>query len=79
MLIGDVWISPPMIADISEVTGVNRTTVARWMKRRQLPPTVYRYLPTLPEILRFYTASARSGQSTVDPFVIIADRNQCKS
>lgn len=44
MLIGDVWITPPMIAEISELTGVNRTTVARWIKQRQLPPTVYRYL-----------------------------------
>ena len=44
MLIGDVWITPPMIAEISELTGVNRTTVARWIKGRQLPPMVYRYL-----------------------------------
>jgi len=44
MLIGDVWITRPMIAEISELTGVDRTTVARWIKRRQLPPTVYRYL-----------------------------------
>ena len=47
MLIGDVWISPPMVRELSELTGVHRTTVQRWLKKKQLPEAIYLLLDLL--------------------------------
>ena len=47
MLIGDVWISPPMVAELSERTGVHRTTVQRWLRNRKIPKATYQLLDLL--------------------------------
>lgn len=47
MLIGDVWISPPMVAELSELTGVHATTVRRWLRTRKLPKATYLLLDLL--------------------------------
>ena len=47
MLIGDVWISPPMVAELSELTGVHRTTVQRWLRTKTIPKATYLLLDLL--------------------------------
>ena len=47
MLIGDVWISPPMVPELSERTGVHRTTVQRWLKTKKIPEAMYQLLDLL--------------------------------
>lgn len=39
-LIDDVWLSPAMLPALAELTGMHRTTVARWYERRRLPRVV---------------------------------------
>ena len=41
MMIGDVWISPPMIPDLCRRLDVCRKTVRRWMQKGRLPKPVY--------------------------------------
>ena len=43
-MIGQIWLSPPMIAGLASELGVHRTTVARWIRRGRMPPAVERYL-----------------------------------
>lgn len=40
-LIDDVWLSPPMLPALAELTGTHRTTVARWYEKRRLPKPVH--------------------------------------
>ena len=47
MLIGDVWISPPMVAELSELTGVHAATVRRWLRNRKIPKATYQLLDLL--------------------------------
>lgn len=47
MLIGDVWISPPMVPELSERTGVHRTTVQRWLTKEKIPEAMYQLLDLL--------------------------------
>lgn len=47
MLIGDVWISPPMVAELSELTSVHVTTVRRWLRTKKLPEATYQLLDLL--------------------------------
>lgn len=44
MLIDDVWISPSMVGEVSDLCGVHRTTVARWLQRRELPRLAHKVL-----------------------------------
>ena len=41
MLIGDVWISPPMVGELTEQLGVHATTVRRWLKKATIPKASY--------------------------------------
>lgn len=43
-MIDGVWISPPMIPQLTQELGVHRTTVSRWMQRRKLPTAVHKLL-----------------------------------
>lgn len=47
MLIGDVWITHGAANAIAAKLGVHRTTVTRWIVRRQLPTAVYQLLKIL--------------------------------
>ena len=40
MMIGDIWLTPQMIPDLSDKLGVHPKTVARWLRDRKLPKTV---------------------------------------
>ena len=44
MLIDGVWISPPMVDELSRRLGVHRTTVRRWMEQAKFPPAVLQLL-----------------------------------
>lgn len=44
MMIGDIWLSPPMIPELSKTLGVDRTTIARWLENAKLPPAIYQLL-----------------------------------
>ncbi len=41
MLIGDVWISPPMVGELTEQLGVHATTVRRWLRTATIPKASY--------------------------------------
>lgn len=43
-LIGDTWLSAPMIPRLCAITGCHRTTVLRWLQKRALPPAAARLL-----------------------------------
>lgn len=47
MRIGDVWVTSAMLPELCALAGVHRTTAARWLERRALPPAVYRLLRIL--------------------------------
>ena len=43
-MIGRIWLTTAMIADVAQETGKHRTTVARWLARREIPPAEHRLL-----------------------------------
>ena len=47
MLIGDVWISPPMVGELTEQLGVHATTVRRWLRTATIPKASYLLLELL--------------------------------
>ena len=47
MLIGDVWISPPMVDALCKQLGVHRTTVQRWLRKKTIPNAMYVLLDLL--------------------------------
>ncbi len=44
MMYKDVWLSPPMVEDISKKTRSHKRTVERWLQRRKIPETPLRLL-----------------------------------
>ena len=58
MLIGDVWITTPMVRELCNLTGVHRTTVQRWLTKRKLPRPIYLLLDLMlnGSIVRIHSA-----------------------
>ncbi len=44
MMYKDVWLSPPMTADIAKLTRCTERTVSRWLKRGRIPETPLKLL-----------------------------------
>lgn len=44
MLIGEVWVNPGSANELAALMGVHRTTVQRWIDRKELPAPVYQLL-----------------------------------